>query len=124
MFTEWMLTDDDCCQHIRRDGSEYELIQYVWLDTTSEDIAQGRHEYCIVKTELNIDTADKEDIDGVLSMYGYEYEKLFEDFGINGARDLIAECLMEDDALQDCNVIADANTQEEAEAFINNYIKE
>jgi len=124
MFSKWKLTDDDCCQYIRKDDSIYELIQLVWLDTTDEDIAQGNHEYCIVKTELNIDTIDEEEIDGVLSIYGYEKEKLYEDFGVDGARDMIAECLMEDDALHDCNVIADADTKEEAEAFIKNYIEE
>ena len=44
MFTPWYETDSDCAQYMRRNGSLYEMIQSVWLDTTEDDIANGCHE--------------------------------------------------------------------------------
>ena len=44
MFGPWYETDSDCAQHMRNDGTIYEMIQAVWLDTTREDRARGLHE--------------------------------------------------------------------------------
>lgn len=36
MFGKLSLMDNDCAQYMRKDGTKYEMIQYIWLDTTEE----------------------------------------------------------------------------------------
>lgn len=100
-WSKWYITDDSCCQHMRKDGLNYEMIQLVWLDTTEEDLARGLHEYVVVKDEVHLqdeDTADKI------------------------VNDIIAECLLEDSILNDANIIGEFDTEKEAEQFISDYI--
>ena len=123
-MSNWYLTDDDCCQYMRNDGTNYELIQYVWLDTTTQDKANGFHEYCIVHAEVDMDNLYGEEIESYISAYGYTIEGLKKEYGIDGARDLIAECVLETDSLSDAYVIANADSVEEAEKFIKKFIKE
>lgn len=125
MFGLWYCTDNDCCQYIRKsdDGKEYEMIEYVWLDTTEEDKKRGLHEYVIVKTELDIDFVTEEDILCAISSYNYTIESLKEEYA-DAAIDIIAECIMEDEAPRDCNIIDYANSVEEAKEKIKKYIKE
>lgn len=102
-WSKWYMTDDGCCQHMRKDGLNYEMIQLVWLDTTEEDLARGLHEYVVVKDEVHLqdeDTANK----------------------IIDVNDIIAECLLEDSILCDANIIGEFDTEKEAEQFIKDYI--
>lgn len=123
MFGKWDLIDSDCGQHIRKDGKQYEMIQYCWLDTTEEDKAKGLHEYVIVKTELNIDDITDDDVIGAIGSYGYTIISLIERYG-NAAIDIIAECIMEEEILRDANIIDDADSIEEAEEKVKKYIEE
>ena len=117
MLSSWYATDPDCCQHIRYNGSHYEMIQCVWLDTTEEDLAEGKHQYCIVN--MNIDLNDYSDAEKAMyiSTYGYTLEGLIDEYGddVNG---IIAECIMETDILSDSHVIGSADTFEEAQEKI------
>ena len=93
MFTKWYIIDDDCGQYMRKYGKNYEMIEYVWFDTTDEDIKNGLHEYAIVKTELNLNDITDEDILIAISSYGYTIISLIEQYG-DSALDIIAECII------------------------------
>ena len=115
-------TGDGCCQHMRKDGLNYEMIQLVWLDTTEEDLARGLHEYVVVKDEVHLqdeDTANK--IIDAIDCYGYTVPFLIKEYG-HDANDIIAECLLEDSILCDANIIGEFDTEKEAEQFIVDYI--
>ena len=125
MFEAWYEVDNDCCQHMRRskDGKEYEMIQYVWLDTTEEDREKGLHEYVVVKTELDLDDVTEDDVLCGISSYGYTLESLTEEYG-EDAISIIAECIMENEIDRDCNIIGVADSAEEAAEIVKKYIKE
>ena len=81
MFTKWYITDDDCSQYMRKYGKNYEMIEYVWLDTTNEDTKNGTHEYAIVKTELNLNDVTDEEVLNVCAIfrcYSTKYVKLYD----------------------------------------------
>lgn len=88
------------------------------------DKAKEFHEYRIVYDSVDINNLDDEDIEAYISPYDYTIEDLEEKYGVDGARDLIAECVLETNSLHGGCVIADADSVEEAEKFINNFIKE
>lgn len=123
MFTPWSCTDSDCCQYIRNDGNKYEMIQAVWLDTTEEDRKKGFHEYCIVRIEIDLDDYSDEEKLCYISSYGYTLESIVEEYG-DGADGIIAECIMEDESLNDAYVIDDVDSFDEAKAKIEKIIKE
>lgn len=121
-WSKWYTTDDGCCQHMRKDGLNYEMIQLVWLDTTEEDLARGLHEYIVVKDEVHLqdeDTANK--IIDAIDCYGYTVPFLIKEYG-HDANDIIAECLLEDSILCDANIIGEFDTEKEAEQFVTDYI--
>ena len=122
MFTKWYITDDDCSQYMRKYGKNYEMIEYVWLDTTDEDTKNGAHEYVIVKTELDLNDVTDEEVLLGISSYGYTIISLIEQYG-DSALDIIAECIMEEEILRDSNVIDEADSKEEAEMKIKKYIE-
>lgn len=122
MFTKWDCTDSDCCQYIRHDGNSYEMIQSVWLDTTEDDIANGLHEYCIVRIEINLDDYSKEEMEMYIRSYGYTLEGVLEEYG-DYADSIIAECIMEDECLSDAYVIGDADSFDEAKEKIEEIIR-
>lgn len=123
MFTKWYITDDGCSQYMRKDGKNYEMIEYVWLDTTDEDIKNGAHEYVIVKTELDLGGVTDDEVLLGISSYGYTIISLIEQYGV-AALDIIAECIMEEEILRDANIIDEANSEKEAEMKIKKYIEE
>lgn len=121
-WSKWYMTDDSCCQYMRKDGLNYEMIQLVWLDTTEEDLARGLHEYIVVKDEVHLqdeDTANK--IIDAIDCYGYTVPFLIKEYG-HDANDIIAECLLEDSILCDANIIGEFDTEKEAEQFVTDYI--
>ena len=117
-WSKWYMTDDSRCQHMRKNGLNYEMIQLVWPDA----VTYGLHEYVVVKDEVHLqdeDTADK--IIDVIACYGYTIPFLIKEYGY-GANDIIAECLLEDSILCDANIIGEFDTEKEAEQFIVDYI--
>ena len=123
MFTKWYITDDDCSQYMRKYGKNYEMIEYVWLDTTDEDTKNGAHEYVIVKTELDLNDVTDEEVLLGISSYRYTIISLIEQYG-DSALDIIAECIMEEEIIKASNVIDEADSKEEAEMKIKKYIEE
>ena len=95
MFTKWYITDDDCSQYMRKYGKNYEMIEYVWLDTTDEDTKNGAHEYVIVKTELDLNDVTDEEVLLGISSYGYTIISLIEQYR-DSALDIIAERISDD----------------------------
>ena len=116
MFTPWHETDPDCAQYMRHSCSLFEMIQAVWLDTTEDDIANGCHEYCIVRMQIDVDDY-AEEFDDYLSAYGYTRDGVWEEYG-DDAIDIIAECILETEILNDTYVIDDADTFFEAKEKI------
>ena len=113
MNYEWTCTDSDSAQYMRKTDGQWEMIQAVWLDTTDEDIKKGLHQYTIVHGWISEDDITDEDIEIVCASYSFIEEP---------DRDTIAECILETDLMSDEYTIADADTFEEAEKFIKNFI--
>ena len=122
MFTKWSLLDDDCAQYMRNDGTLYEMIQYIWLDTTEEDRANGTHEYVICKTEVDVLDLSDDDVLCAIRSYGYTIVSLLQEYG-DAAMDMIAECYMEEELFRDCNILCDADSKEEAEQKVLKYVR-
>lgn len=124
MFGKWYSTDNDCAQYMRKseDGKEYEMIQYIWLDTTEEDKAKGLHEYVICKTELDVNDLSNDDVLCAISSYGYTLVSLLQDYG-DCALDIVAECYMEEEIGRDCNVIGHADSKAAAERIVMKYVR-
>lgn len=122
----WGLTDNDCAQYIRHQKKRgyYELIQFVHLDVTREELQEGINEYCIVHAIVYLNDYSEEEIDCCISSYGYNREQLISSYGEEGANDVIAECILEEECLQDSCIIAEFNTEEECINFIEKYVKE
>jgi hypothetical protein len=117
----WSLMDNDCCQYIRNNGSEYEMIQCVWLDTTSEDRAKGLHEYVIINLTIDLDDYDEDAKEMYISSYGYTMQSLREEYG-DAMDSIIAECILEEESLRDSCIIDVANSFAEAKAKIEQFI--
>lgn len=117
MFTPWYETDSDCAQYMRRNGSLYEMIQSVWLDTTEDDIANGCHEYCVVNMGIDLDDYSDEEKEMYVSTYGYTLNQLIGMYDTD-VDDMIAECILESEILNDAYVIDDADTFFEAKEKI------
>lgn len=123
MFTSWYETDSDCCQYIRNDGNIYEMVQAVWLDITEKEKKNELHEYCIVRIGINLDDYSDEEKEMHISSYGYTLESVTKEYE-DGANDIIAECIMEEESLSDAYVIGEADSFEEAREKIEKIIKE
>lgn len=119
MFTPWYETDCDCYQHMRNDGTVYEMIQAIWLDTTSEDKARGLHEYCVCQGEIDLNDFSEEEMESYISSYGYMMEDLREEYG-DDMWGIVAECILEEYISRDSCIIADADSFEEAKKIIDN----
>lgn len=121
MFEQWYETDPDCCQHIRKNGNVYEMIQSVWLDTTREDRARGLCEYCVCRGEIDLDEYSEEEIEGYIGSYGYTMDTLKEEYG-DDMWSIAAECILEDVIMCDSCVIADADSFSEAKKIIEKIV--
>ena len=122
-FSPWYETDPDCAQYMRHSCSLFEMIQAVWLDTTEDDIANGCHEYCIVRMQIDIEDYYNEEQEIYVNAYGYTLNGLWEEYGYD-ALDIIAECILETEILNDAYVIDEADTFFEAKEKIKKIIKE
>ena len=118
MFNKWYETDNDCCQHMRKDGRVYEMIQCLWLDTTEEDRLLGQHEYVILQDSIDLNDVTMAEIYDALATYDYELNELAWEYGHDATVDIIAECLLEERIVCDACVIDEADTFEEAKAKI------
>ena len=119
MFTPWYETDCDCYQHMRSDGTVYEMIEAVWLDTTEEDRQMGYHEYCVCQGEIDLNDFSEEEMEGYVFSYGYTMESLREEYG-EDMWGIVAECILEECIFCDACVIADVDSFEEAKKIIDN----
>lgn len=119
----WYCTDNDCCQYVRNNGSKYEMIQAVWLDITEEDKQKGLHEYCIVRIGIDLDDYSDEEKKMHIADYGYTLEGVVQEYE-EVANDIIAECIMENESLNNTYVIDDADSFEEAKEKIEKIIKD
>ena len=111
--TKWILTDNDCAQYVRKTGSVYEMIQAVWLDRTSDEIGKTP-QYVIVKDAVDMSLIDPCELECAISVYGYD--ELPDGW-------ICAECYLEEDCLYDGCIIGEAETFEEARAFIEEFIR-
>ena len=117
MFGPWYELHNDSYQHVRNDGSVYEMIQAVWLDTTREDMARGLHEYCVVRGEIDLKNYSEEEMEGYFGHYGYTMENLRDQYG-DAMYGVIAECILEEVTVCDSCVVANADSREEAKEII------
>ena len=119
MFGSWHATDPDCCQHIRCDGTRYEMVQCVWLDMTEADRANGAHEYCIVNTIIDLNDYSDEEKEMYVSTYWHTLASVREEYvDEESVNMIIAECILEEDILSDAYVIDVADSFDEAQEKI------
>lgn len=112
-MSKWELLDNDCMQYGKANGCMCKFVQYVWLDTTREE----QPEYIVVADEFdsrNICYSERIDL---LSFYGID--ERVEDVSLFD----FAEMYFETNCIKGCNIIAEFRTEEEARAFILDYIK-
>lgn len=123
-FNYWECTDTDCSQYIRSAGSIYQMIQFIWLDATKEELEDGFKPYLVAKCEIDMDSLTREEINFYASLYSYDVVKLEEEYGSQVARDIIAECVLETDCFScgGCDEVGEFTTEEEARNCIKDYI--
>jgi hypothetical protein len=122
-WSEWYETDSDCCQHMRRDGLKFEMIQAVRLDTTEEDKLKGLHEYVVVNDEVDLSDLDDEEVLCAITPYSYTIVSLIDTYG-DAANDMIAECYLEDRSLCDSGILEGFHSLQDATSFIEKHIAE
>lgn len=124
-MNEWICTDDDSLQHLRRnDDGTYDCIEMVWLDICEGDEGYSDKEY-VVKTAL-IDLKDYTEEEMEIAISGYypdsTLSELKEEWG-DSLDQLIVECIFEEMTEGSASVHG-MFTKEEAENFIKKYIEE
>ena len=123
----WFCTDSDCMQYCKKESdTQFSFIQAVWLDTCDNDTrAENAKDefdnYAVCAGFIDLDMYSENDWAGSIGSYGYTLEsvkKIYED----GANQIIAECLFEDDCLYDSCSIAGVVSWNDAEKAIQKYI--
>lgn len=115
--TTWTSLDDEVCQYLRRNGNDIEIIQFVWLDTTPEDIERGCHPYVVVHGRVGLDDITDEDRELERHSLGYSDDEVDID------DDMVAVGVFVRTIGDDC-VIFRTDTEEEAVRFIERYVRE
>ena len=112
----WVLTDDDCCQYVRRayeiDPHCYECVQLIEYPVELAD-ALG-NEYGISHTFINLDDYSQEEMLDILRGYYSNLESCFISESIK------AECVFESIALD--SIERDALNRHEAEKVVQDII--
>ena len=120
---KWYLTDDDCSQYIRNDGTLYEMIEIIRFDVTEEDKNNGGHKYVVIINDVDMDDIYSEEIEHYIAPYGYTLGTIYKEYSEEEAKNIIAECILEESAYEgNFFNINEFDTFEEAEAFIKDYI--
>lgn len=121
---DWELHDDDSCQYFRKIGQHtYEMIQCILLDTTDEDIANGRHKYVVVSDEVDLSELSGDEIEAAIAAFGYSLAD-FETWEGDAAESMIAECYLEDYLFRDSCVFAAFNSFDATKEFVDKYVAE
>lgn len=96
MWSNWVCTDPDCFQHIRKNGTIFEMVETISADYICES---EESDYIVVKTTIDMNNYSEEEKSEYISMYYSEEEakKLGED--------LIAECILEQEIISGDNAI-------------------
>lgn len=110
----WMLYDDEVSQYIREFPDKWEMIMYVWLDTTEQDREEGYPEYVVVHGWLYKSDITQDDIEYVCESYGYDPESLDEL--------MVAADILEEQICCDEYVVYETNDKKDAVRFIENFI--
>lgn len=116
--TTWTSLDDEVCQYLRRNGNDIEIIQFVWLDTTMEDIERCCHPYVVVRGRVGLDDITDEDRELERHSLGYS-----DDDEVEIDDDMVAVGVFVRTIGDDC-VIFRTDTEEEAVRFIERYVGE
>lgn len=110
MVIKWELIDNDCCQYIRKNGENFEMIQAQWMDYDDS--------YIVLEHSVNLKDYSEDEIRTISGFYDVEYEEIKNDSW------MIAEFILEDEILKDCNIINEFDNFDEAKKFIEDFIKE
>lgn len=112
MWSKWECTDNDCCQHIRKNGDEFEMIQTVWIDTVARE-----KPYIILIDCINLSDYSKEEKQSYLDTYDYDIDSpLMDDW-------LIAECILEQNIMSEDCIVDEADTFEEAKKKVKKLLE-
>ena len=125
----WFCTDPDCLQYCKKvSETEFSFIQAVWLDTCkgdtrAENAKDDSDNYAVCVGYIDLELYSDEDKEGSLGSYGYTLESVKEIYD-EGANQIIAECLFEDDCLYDSHSIAGVVSWNDVMEIIQKYIDE
>lgn len=125
---EWICTDPDCMQYCMMiNENEYKFIQAVWLDTCGDDkraenAKDESDNYTVCTGYIDLDLYSEEDMEGSVESYGYTMETVKEIYG-DDYKQIIAECLFEDECLTNDHSIARIVSWDDAEKIIKKYME-
>lgn len=126
---EWICTDSDCMQYCMMiNENEYKFIQAVWLDTCGDDkraenAKDESDNYAVCVGYIDLDLYSEEEMEGSIESYGYTMETVKEIYG-DDYKQIIAECLFEDECLTNDHSIAEIVSWDDAEKIIKKYMGE
>lgn len=86
----WILTDDDCCQLMYKDGKNYYFIEIIEIGD----------KYGIAKGSIDFELYSKEDIKDAIHTYGYESFDAIDALTNDERESLVAEMLFELESLE------------------------
>ena len=128
-MNEWFETDYlQWCKKI--DNMIFKFCQVIWLDTCGDDerasnAKDDSDNYCVVAAVINLWDYDEQDVLSILSSFGYSSFQEVNDIYGNGATQIMAECVFEQDCLCDPYVVSkEVLSKEDAEEFAENWMKE
>lgn len=113
-MNEWILTDDDCIQYVKKlDNTVFKLIQVADLGCNDES--------AVYKETIDLEDFDNDTIQQSLQGFGYDgIDGVANQYG-DASNQIIAECLFEDRIywLPHCF----QGTYQECEDYIKQYIQ-
>ena len=115
-YSFWEETDCDCCQNLRKKENSriFEMIEIIYLDAVTP--TEKKKQYVVVRGEVDINDYSEEEIKLCIASYCFTPESIIDDW-------LIAECLLEEELINDEYIIAEFSTYKKAQKFITKIVQ-
>lgn len=121
MYSAWEVADASQNQYIRHNGSIYESIQAICCEEYDKETQKHFYRYYINMFYTDIDEYGDEGKELMVSTYGHHLPDLIEKYG-DKANDIVASCFIESRCVKDVRSIDVADSREQADEIIRNYI--
>lgn len=119
---EWYCTDPDCMQYCKKHGeNKFSFIQIVWLYTAENDAGYPDKDYTVKSAYIDLDDYGMKEKECAICGYYPSLDAVYTEYE-DAAEQIIAECIFEEMTDGSATTYG-MMTREEAEKFVNNYIK-